>query len=489
MSFIQKLIRHSSTYMIGEVVIMLGGLISFPIFARLLTKEEYGVMSLITITLTLLEDTSTIGIRHGVNRFYSVFSGTNDEKDFYTTTIKGSFLFGVCGSILAVLSSKILAACGVVPEGIISIFIVAIYLVIIRLMTKVIGCLFRMRQQTKTYTIFAVLTRYLGMGCSIVLVAVYLYGLKGFFVGLLLGELLTLLFMAITMVREMGLPNGRFSTDILKKMMGFGLPLISAGFAGTLLSLGDRYLIGFYMTATDVAVYSVPYNLCSYITGILITGFEFAYLPLIMDSWQEQGPDVVAGNVQKIIRIYWMLAAPIILGVTALGEQFITVVASSKYAGASYILPYVITGEMLMGLSTPMMIGLILHQQTKIIARYKWYAAVANILANLALIPLLGLLGAAISTLLCFVLFIYFGARTSERYLTVAIPWRHIGCYTASAVVMFLALKGAVVAMPEVSLLILVPAGALIYAVMLLLLDCDTRRMVCTQMHEALHKA
>ena len=465
--------------MICEIIVMAGGFISFPIFTRLLTKEEYGIMNLIGIALSLVEAFLSMGLRHSSQRFFSTYKKTGQIENFFSTTIISSLVFGFLGTFGIILTLKFLNFFNILSDTIQNLFIIASFLVVIRIMTKIIGCFYRIRERPKVYSIFSILSKYIAMGLAIILVFFYSYGLMGYFFGLVLGELLALFFWWIFMVRECGgFTSTNFSYPILKEMIDYGLPLVIAGFATTILSMGDRYVIGYFMTVSDVAMYSVPYNLCNYLTGILVTGFEFAFIPLIVNEWEMSEKEKTHQKIQTIVRLYCMVALPIIFGVCALGEQFIIIMASDKYSETAYILPYVITGVMLQGLFAPFMIGLFLYKKTKALVKLTWYAATLNVLMNLILVPTMGLLGAAISTLFSYVLLFFLGTIASSKYLKVKVPWYKIFLYGGCSLLMYFSLRGIDIIPFELRLFVKVLMGFIVYSSLLFLFDTDLRRSI-----------
>ena len=70
MSALKTLYRHSSHYLGGRLVVMLLGFISFPVFTRVFSVAEYGVINLITNTVLLLTVLSKFGFQHSVQRYY-----------------------------------------------------------------------------------------------------------------------------------------------------------------------------------------------------------------------------------------------------------------------------------------------------------------------------------------------------------------------------------------------------------------------------------
>lgn len=475
---LNKLLKLTSTYMLGEILIMAGGFISFPIFTRILTKGEYGTMNLIAITLSFVEVLSTVGLRHASQRYYPEYSKKGLLPQFYSTTIRNSLKFGLLGTLVVAIVSTTCSKLGLFPADIGSLFAVASILVFIRIISKISGCLYRVCNQAITYTLFAVTEKYAGMLLSVFFVAYLTKGLFGYYWGLLLGESLTLLVYLVYLLRDFGFPKHKSSPAMFRVMSSYGMPMIISGFAGTILSMGDRYLIGYFLGTEAVAIYSVPYNLCSYITGILVTAFEFAFVPLIMTEWAKPGHGQTDLQLQQAIKMYCLIALPIICGVIVLGKEFISVVASTQYLASANILPYVIIGEMIKGLLTPFIIGLQFYKQTVVMTKITWCAALLNIVLNLALIPLIGLLGSALATLISYLFLMGAGAYVSSKFYRVIIPWMSIGRYFGCSLGMILAVSVLKVQYPNTGLLLLIIVSVVLFFSLIFLCDREIRTKV-----------
>jgi O-antigen/teichoic acid export membrane protein len=461
--------------MIGEILIAVGGFISFPIYTRMLTIEEYGIMSLVTITLAIFEALFSAGFRPASQRFFSQYTNKNQFQQFYSTIILSSLAFGMFGTLSVFLLSRLLSFLGILSNDIYNILTLASLLIGIRIMAQIIGCFFRAREEAGIYSFFAVLTKYVRMSLAIIFVTVFLYGLFGFFVGIIVGEFVVLCFYAFYMIQKMGSPTGNYSTVLLKEMISYGLPIVFSGYALLILRLGDRYLVGYFLSVSDVANYSVPYNLCDYITGIIVTAFQFAFFPMIMNLWNQGKHAQVDLQVRSAIRYYCMIALPMIFGTIALGDQLIVFFASEKYSGTSHILPYVIIGVMLQGLFLPLMIGLHFSKKTQVMLKLSWWAAFLNITMNIILIPAMGILGAAIATLFSYVALLIAGAITSSKYFKVKIPWHPISNYFLSAIAMFLFVKILEGYALSDHLFSLILSGVLAYSLILISIDTQLR--------------
>jgi O-antigen/teichoic acid export membrane protein len=258
-------------------------------------------------------------------------------------------------------------------------------------------------------------------------------------------------------------------------MVDYGFPLIFHNFATLLLRAGDHYLIGYFLTATDVAMYSVPYNLCAYITDVSLSAFQYAFIPVIMNEWSSKGSDDIQKQVQQIIKIYLLVTIPVVCGISILGEKIIVLMASDKYAGAHHILPYIMAGEGIKGLMLPLTVGLQFSKKTRIIAQVTGMCALLNISMNLYAIPAWKLQGAAITTVICYSVLVFISYRVSSKYFVVHMPWKSVFTYTLSASIMCLCLVAVSLVFHVSNLFLLIVAGVSSYSACILAIDSEVR--------------
>lgn len=478
MSFSGRFFSHVTAYVGGEALLMAAGLVSFPIFTRILSREEYGVMALVAVTLTLVDAAASLGLRHGSQRYYVDYHEEGRERQFFSTMFMGSAGGGIAGGVFMVCGVLFLVATGKVEHSLFLPLALASMLIPIRILANGIGCIFRVQERPRDYILFAVFTRYLGTGCAIFLVLATVLRLSGLYAGLFVGEALALAGVCWWMVSTNPFSVRDFSFASLKEMAVYGYPLIISGFSATILSLGDRYLIGFFLSSADVARYSVPYNLCLYLSEGLVTGFQFAFLPLIMNEWKRGGAEVVRDRVEQVIKLYSWVAILLVALLTALGRDILVFLASAKYGDAGMLLPYIALGVMLNGVFTPCVIGLVLCRQTGKIALYSAMAAALNFLLNTAAIPLYGVTGAAVATLVSYLFLVFFGAARSAVYFPLRFPWKEIIIYSLCGVAAYSGLAMIPRTDAVLFLFLFLGGGCVFYFLMTALCDSGLRRFL-----------
>jgi O-antigen/teichoic acid export membrane protein len=102
------------------------------------------------------------------------------------------------------------------------------------------------------------------------------------------------------------------------------------------------------------------------------------------------------------------------------------------------IVPWVLLAYVFTGAYVVFVVGIYLEKKTKYLPLVSGAGALLNVGANFVLIPMIGILGAALSTLLSYIVMavgIYFA---SQRFYHVEYEWEKVIKITGSAMVLFI---------------------------------------------------
>src|SRR5580698_9281506 len=98
-----RLLRHTSVYTFGNVLLLLAGFVSFPVLTRLLSVDDYAVLSLSGTTLTLLVAFRKLGMQQSIVRFHADLCAADrklSEAALLSTVLWGMGLTGAVATVL-----------------------------------------------------------------------------------------------------------------------------------------------------------------------------------------------------------------------------------------------------------------------------------------------------------------------------------------------------------------------------------------------------
>ncbi|MBI5055382.1 MAG: oligosaccharide flippase family protein [Nitrospirae bacterium] len=477
MNSVKKLFSQSSNYLVGNIIVMLAGFISFPLWTRILTTSDYGMFSTITITITFLTAFLKFGNQQSIVRYHYEYHATEEKRNtYYSTFVLGAFFVSgvitlLVMSIILVLSKNVLNPTWVkyLMLAVLAGFLGALYETFLNF--------YRAKQLITMHNIFGILSRYGELSFAFVFVVMFSFGLYGLFIGQILSQILVISLIIYFLIRREGkvINLSNFNSEFLKETIKYGFPLIWLELSNDALSISDRYLILFFKGTESVAIYSAGYNAAQYCLGFLYRPLWLAIVPLYLQMWSNDGREKTEAFLTKTLHYFFMIGIPIIFGISYLGKGLVTLLATSKYQDAYIIMPYVSASYLIFGLMPICSAGIHIQKKTNILMKLSVAAALANILLNIFMVPWLGILGAAIATLISYILLVAAVAYKASNFLTVKINFFGVIKYIIISSLMIYVMDFYNQGMTVIDIIVKVIIGSSFYLLVLLFIDSDIR--------------
>jgi O-antigen/teichoic acid export membrane protein len=189
-------------------------------------------------------------------------------------------------------------------------------------------------------------------------------------------------------------PNPRHWWPLLRASFPFGI----AGAVGEFASRFDTVFMSFVLTDAAVGWYNVPYNLIMMML-LLAQSLSLSMYPTLVREY-DSGRGSIQNTVQRTLRYLLLLSLPIAVGGMLLADRIIVLLYGQDFASAIpvmqilvWTLPSMFLAEILGRTSST------LHLEKKA-ARISIINALIGVALNVALIPGLGVVGAAIAMLI-----------------------------------------------------------------------------------------
>jgi O-antigen/teichoic acid export membrane protein len=251
--------------------------------------------------------------------------------------------------------------------------------------------------------------------------------------------------------------------------------MIGYELSGVILSIGDRYVIKAIIGDAQLGLYSAAYNMCQYIGSTLVYSITQAIMPMYMRIWNQEGPEAASAFTSRSLGHYLLFVTPVVAGVASVGPYLLPALASEKYVHAGVVLPWIIGGMALDGASNYLGAGLYVERRPRLLMGLMTGSALLNVALNLLLVPRLGILGAAVSTLLCYLGIAVSFAIIGGRYLRVRMPWTTFLRAAFASVTMYWVLEKLEFEHRLLTIAVRGVAGVVMYAALILILDAEAR--------------
>ena len=386
--------KQGFIYGIGNILVKLSGVILIPLYLKYINETEFGIVTLFETIFQFTLIFSGFGVKSGFMRWYHEKDDRSVQKSLFFTSWSFNFMtsflsVGLIGSLILIFSKEIFHFN--LSDRTIYYFIGATFC---RLLLDLPFYLLKIEQRAAAQTGWLVLNIVLILGATYYFLGIRNMGLEGIYLAQFVANLLTFLSL-VPLIINNSLP--RFDSRLLKAILSFGFPLAISNVLTTVLTLSDRHIINQYQNLSEVAGYSMAFKVSNLIQMVVVASFITGYTSYYYKTLHEKDNKLF---FQRILRYFIVLLAFGGLGIVLFSPEIIYIVSAGSYFFQSSVIlvPVLIIGIMFSGLRQLFALPLNKHKQTRKISYVLVITAVVNVGGNFLLVPVLGKLGASLST-------------------------------------------------------------------------------------------
>ena len=468
MSEYVRFIQRIGLVGLTNILISLSSLIFIPIITKSFTTAEYGMWAQVNTTIALVPNIANLGLPYTMVRFLSAEKDKEKIKDSFYPMISLTFISTVIICLLFLIFGNPIA--NALFNGSMQVLYITTLISFFACMNLMLISYFRTFQQMKRYSLFLVLQSYIGVFVSIYLTYAG-YNIETVVLGLLTGYVAVFIMMAFLIVRYLGIGIGKWSN--LKEQLAFALPTIPSNVSSWVVDSSDKYVIGILIGSVAVGCYSPGYALGS-ILLMFLSPFA-VLLPAVLPEHYEKGNlEEVDKYLSYSMKYYMLLTVPAGVGMSVLSKPLLYIITTPEIALGGYMVtPFVCLGAIFMGMYGITNNILILEKNTMILGKLWIVVAISNIALNLLLVPYLNILGAAIATLLCYILAFVVTAIASRKTMRLPFNIKELLKIVFASAVMGIAVY-LMHPIGIINVLISIVAGVIIYFAIIFILKAVT---------------
>ena len=385
-------------------------------YTGVLTPSDYGTADLIMQTANLLLPVASLGITNGVFRF------ALDRKEHRKSIFSAGLYTILLGSLILLAAGPLLSRSEDLHEYVELICAYTLASCLHSLCAQYI----RAEGKTALFAGQGIFNTALVIWFNILFLQVFRLGVFGYVMSVVVADGICTGYLVLReKLWKLLVPKP--DDSVTKAMLRYSIPLIPATIFWWITSVSDRYMVTWFLGTEANGLYAVACKIPT-ILSLLSTIF--------MEAWQFSAISEATGDREVHIRFYsqvwgFFLSAMVLVGsvMIVLCRLEIRVLAARSYYAAWQYVPVLAMAMVFSAFSSFMNSVYVVMEKSHLSLWTAVWGAGANILMNLWMIPRIGIQGAAIATLVSYLM--CFGIRAvSARRL---IPFRlYLGRLTVS---------------------------------------------------------
>lgn len=400
---IRTLFAGGSVVFVGELFGLGISFLSALVIGRLLGPEGYGAISLGTAALGTVSTVVLLGMHTGVGRYLPRYADPEHRRGVLVSAFQLVLPLSIlAGGALVVFADPIAARVFGDPNvaPVLQVFGVAMpFASVEKLSIGGIQGVKRTIPKVLIENVTAHLTRLLAAVCLLWLG----YRAGGVAWAYVLGHVAAAGLGLYYLARYTPLFSRVKPVSMHRELFMFSAPLIISAIMVKILADIDTFLLGYFVSTADVGVYNVLYPLATMLT-VVLASFGFLFIPILSELHAEGSLDEMARIYQLVTKWIFMASLPIFVVIALFPELLIRYTFGLQYTEGALALAVLAVGFFAHAAIGPNYNTLTAMGHTRLIMFDNIGAVVLNVALNVVLIPTYSYLGAAVATVISYLL-------------------------------------------------------------------------------------
>lgn len=431
--YLKSTFKHGAIYGLGTLLAKAIGFIMLPIYTRVLTPGDYGILELLSMTTDVIAMITGVGLTWSITRYYYYYDDPVDRGAVISSAaILLVALVGVASAVALPLAGPL---AGLILGDREYAFLMRLSIAVLFLSSflELPLAFLRARQESTHVVAVSIARLVLGLSLNILFVVVLRLGVAGVLYSTIGASAASGAYLLFVTVRDAGV---RFSVPIARKLIAYGVPIVAANLGSFVLHYSDRYLLRAYGSLEEVGLYSLAYKFAMLLSLFIATPFAQIWAPKALEIEKAEG-ERAQPVLRRIITVYNIALISGAFGIALFAGHAIRIVAGEEFHTASQTVPLLCLGLLFFGYRQISYIGASIRERSDVIAAGTIVGATLALAANFALIPRWGATGAALATAVGFATEFAVVLALAERVYPLRYPLARLFAPVALAGVLF----------------------------------------------------
>jgi len=427
---LKELLSDTLVYGISSVLARFINYLLVPFHTDVFRPAQYGIIGLVYAGITFLNVVFTFGMESAYLRYAK---DREQARDVFKTIQLGLLAASSALALLLWALSPFVMPLMSLEPGTESLYLLMIGILWFDTLSIVPFAELRLVRRSMLFAAIRTGNVLINLGLNFYLILGLGWGIEAVFTANIVASGATTVLLWVLTARMMG---GSWSRQVFDKALRFGLPFIPAGIGYAINEMLDRFFLNNYISRQTVesiygagytpeaivGVYNACYKLAVFML-LFIQMFRMAWQPFFM----RHSDDPEAKRLFRDVFRYFNVAAGVLfLAVALFVEEIVQIripVLDAYIIGKEYwmglnIVPILLGAYWFHGWYMNFSAGIFIEEKTRILPQITLAGAAVTLVANLVMIPLYGMTGSALATLLSYAsmaLLLYYQSRQVYR--------------------------------------------------------------------------
>ncbi len=398
---LKELTKDTAIYGIST---MLGRFLNFilvPFYTNVFSPADYGVVILIYSYIALFNIIFIYGMDAAFLK-YAAFKDIGDEKDNFSTPYFSVLLTSIFFGGLIIFLQRPIAEFVELKSNLNYIITLTALILFVDANVVIPFLKLRLEKKAKLFSLIKIISIVFNIILNVFLIIKLKWGIEAIFISNLAASVLSFLLLTPTLIKNI---KFSFHKILFKRLLKFGLPYLPAGLGMMLVQVIDAPILEKLTDVNTVGIYKANYKLGIFMM-LFVNMFQYAWQPFFLTNAKEENAKEL---FSKVLTYFTIVGSLMLILLSLFISDIVRInffgfsIIGEKFWGGLYIVPIILLAYLFNGLYVVFSAGIYIEEKSIYAPIVAGIGAFTNIVANYILIPQLNIMGAALATLLSYV--------------------------------------------------------------------------------------
>jgi O-antigen/teichoic acid export membrane protein len=415
---IKELSKDTAVYGISSMIGRFLGFFLTPFYTNVLLPNDFGTFSNIYAYIAFINVIFIYGTDAAYMKYASTATAERKKNVFstsYLMVIVSTFVL----SILLLLFKAPISFLMQIPEAQYRLFYYVVGIVALDAMGMVPYAKLRLERKAIRFSMIRFSNILLNLFLNFYLVLKLRMGIEAIFLANLIASLFSFIALMPDVVNEL---KAKIDKELLNRILRFGIPYLPAALAATIVNVVDRPVVLAMTNESTLGIYQANYKLGIFMS-LAVLMFQFAWQPFFLNNAKEKNAKEI---FSKVLTLFLLVTSVIWIILSLFIDDFARIpfyhgrtIIGKAYLSGLPIIPIILLGYLFNGVYYNFQAGIYIEEKTKYFPVVTGVGALTNVVVNIILIPVLGIIGAAIATLAAYMVMAGGSFYYSQKYYPI----------------------------------------------------------------------
>ncbi len=399
---LKQLSKETAIYGTSTIIGRFLNFLLVPFYTNVLSTDLFGVYSYLYAIIAFMNIAYIYGMDAAFMKYFSLAENDIHKKQNFSAPFITVFFTSIIFSLPFIYFYKDIGNAINLQSEFYHLIIYLVSILTIDTFSLIPFALLRMKNRSVKFAAIKILNIITNLALNFILIMKYDFGIEAIFISNLAASTLTFTLLLPNVLINL---TPRFSKEILIRMLKFGLPYMPGSLAAMMVQMISVPILRELTDDATLGIFRANYKLGIFMM-LFASMFQYAWQPFFLNNAKEENAKELFSKVLTLFLLtassFWVILSLFIDDVA--GFEFMNgfSIIGENFLSGIYIVPIILFSHLLYGMYINFQAGIYIKEKTKYFPLITGIGAITNISLNFVLIPIYGIYGAALTSLLSY---------------------------------------------------------------------------------------